>query len=159
MLVRSLGLFVVEIPKNGSTAIKEAIEAQYGKVSLPGHLTISQMAAHAGEHPAAAVWRDPIDRFVSAMNFTYGDTPGVTLQDAFNGWWRHRRRVVFQPQSEFLDGPCVLFRSVGELLDTLGCETVTRNQSVKRWTREEITSHPGIEAVLQFYADDLQPER
>ncbi len=92
---------------------------------------------------------------MSQLNHSYGDNPKCTLQDAYNGWWRHRKRIVNHPQSRFLDGPVTLFPSVNDALEWLGCEPVRKNVSTHRWTRADVLSHPGIACAIDFYADDL----
>lgn len=158
MYVPELNVFVLAIPKTGTNTISRCLGEMLGRRILPGHLTARQVIRHMGRRPQFwALIRDPVDRFVSSMNFVYGDTR-ISLDDAMNGAERHGT-IVFKAQEHFLFGETRLwpFEEMAGMLAELGYSGPLphENASRKRWTRVEIASHPKAEAILARYGRDF----
>lgn len=148
MFIPETRALVLQIPKCASNTLTAGIERRYGKCKLPGHMRLSEMVRQArlrgfraGE--AVAVIRDPLDRFLSALNHVYGDS-AIELDDALNGALRNTRTITFKPQSWFVDcdWPIRLFafEDIGGALAHIGYEgePLHRNRSVKRWTLADL---------------------
>jgi hypothetical protein len=104
--------------------------------------------------------REPIDRFVSALNFNWGDSEkslDTALEKTFIGF----ATLTFIPQVFWLDcnqAQQKLFLSHGDLLRYIGFsgELPHLNQSIKRWTRGDITSHRLFPLIEEKYRLDIQ---
>lgn len=165
MYIESLKIYVVNLPKCGSTSMKAAIEAAHGKCRLPGHLRLSRAAAHINERfTAVALIRDPVERFASACNFRFADAPHVTLDDAMRQGLRHGETVIFKPQSVFLDSDVPVrlwrFEEMNAALASLGCSPAPHaNKSLRRWSADDIRPHPRFRELREKYAADFELRR
>lgn len=154
MYIPALGIFIVDVPKNGSSSLSRSILSTYPDAALPGHIPVSDARAVLGNVEAWALIRDPLDRFVSSLNFVYGRSD-IHIDDAMNGALRHQT-VVMQPQARFVDPETRLFpfEALRAVLAALGCPETHENASTRRWTAGDILDHPrGGEALTRYACD------
>lgn len=160
MYISAIDAIALEIPKNGSTTLKAVAEARYGKVQFPGHLKASAICNGLGRVPRRcfALVRHPVDRFVSALNHSYGDNKRVNLDDAIDAALRQGRTIVFWRQSDFIDVdmPVRLMRLADFSVALLGSGVTThRNRSIRRWGADEIRAHPRFDDFADLYRADF----
>jgi len=146
MYIPERRIAIIQITKCGSQSLREVIDGHFGKCPHPGHLTEQQMVEQCKRfgQELDEVWaliRDPFERFMSGLNFVYGDTD-VTLaqamQEILSGHARKSGKIVFTPQVDFLNGgkPKRLWRfeDMDDMLDELGVAgRIHKNKSKKRW--------------------------
>jgi len=164
MLIPSRRLFFIEIPKTGTTSVKKALAARYEGVAQKGHLPLSALlnwCEKSGEPKpieAVALIRCPIERFVSAINYDFGDTK-EPLEQAVRRALKEQRSQVYRLQSSYVDSteiPVTLFafEDMGLALQYMGCDTVAphENKGPARWNWQDLK--PWHEEIEQFVADD-----
>ena len=163
MYLEAFNCILVETPKCGTSTIKKALEAKYGKLPLTGHLTEKAMLDWLGERGivpeySVVIWRDPVERFFSGFLHVYSDWADMdeALTHAIHTGRASQR--IFWPQKRFLDSKIdrKVFRFPPHAaLGFLGVEDVPHeNQSRKRWTLDDVQHRlPEIEALV---ADDIE---
>lgn len=158
MYIPAIGLFIVDIPKNGSSTIRKAVTAAHDQTTFHGHIPVSIARQELGDVDAWALIRDPVERFTSAINFVYGKGD-IHFDDAMNGALRHST-VVLKPQADFIDAETLLFpfEQMEAMLRLIGVQGPLphENQSQKRWSVSDVLSHSRGWEVLDRYAQDQE---
>lgn len=109
---------VLEIPKNGSRTLVKAATTGYGKLYLKaqGHKTLQELCdevltrsiprKHQFDRPqvVVAVFRNPIDRFVSQIAHSMRNKARMTLDECMTAAWE-QSDIVYKPQADFLALP------------------------------------------------------
>lgn len=173
------GVIFCHVPKNAGSKINFAL---YGR--RLGHIRLSQLILENKKQlPILAVWREPIERFLSACAYARGGggTDGIIadaeLYRGMNGpsdflnylqnLPEARRDPVFRSQSYYFDvspseigrGGLVICR-ISELMKLESLKWFRRsgiNFSTRRNVSEKITmeqSNADIQRIEAFYADD-----
>lgn len=127
-----------------------------------GHLPLSYLLgkSHQPNPDIVAVLRDPVDRFVSAVNYRNRGGRKWSLDEAME-MARDRAETdsVFMPQSHFLDRPAnrvFPFERLHDVFAYLGIPRKWVNAHPKKWTAEEITNHPLFAECMKAYGADYE---
>lgn len=179
MFVAPLNLFVVQIPKTGTRTLHEAVRRQHGDdaIVFSEHDSILRMFEKASEKglmpdgppDVMAVVREPVSRFISALNHSFGEFSDeeVSLDDAISRAFDSRRNRVFRAQCGYIDTEeCNLqlipFDHFDAALERVGYRGPSFNDSasIKRWRADDIKKHPrGKEILEHCRLDDKLYER
>lgn len=174
-LYRDIPIFV-HVPKNGGTSVATSL---YGKRIL--HVKVSSLNKflkifHLSNRTIFGLYRDPIDRFVSACNFlSHGGTSTVAMD--YKNYYQNydfesldsfiqmltdiehcKLDYVFQRQSEFLSSDFKIF-SIDDIQDlqSLGIPINTRfdkiNSSVKKFMVEDLSAEQNF-FLRDYYEQD-----
>lgn len=148
MYIPATGQIIVEIPKTATRTLKEIALRVHGNIEATGHRRASQLVAWCdltGRHwtEILAVWRDPLDKFTSAMNHVYGDNDKVTLRDALNRIERGANQTAFKPAGWYLDRSDIQlfpFHDLSRIAARIGWRGEIENNfaSPKRWTTDDL---------------------
>lgn len=178
MLVPELGVALLNIPKCGSSTVRQCLQfhAERKKV-VPiqshyiNHLTLTELKEAAQQDgfkidnmKVVAVVRNPIDRFLSWLNFMFADRFSYSLTDcvalAFGDKCNGKKENL-RPMTDYLNGDMkslklFSFENIGEAVRSFGYfGTVPQlNKSRKRFSKEQL--EPYIENISSFYEDDFK---
>lgn len=86
--IRKAGALFIHVPKNGGTSVCEML---YGTVMMHETMRYYRHVAPdlCRDVPSFAIWRDPVERFVSAWAFARrGGTARVQIHPSFNALYR-----------------------------------------------------------------------
>jgi len=173
-------MLVVCPPKTGTSSLIATVQDRAPRPLCKGHMVLSAMMAklenygllHAGPPRVVCVVRDPVDRFLSAINHqakNYLQVPGrqATPITVVKRWLariaddpmtcRHR---MFEPQALFLDRPdldweLIRFENFPEAVKRIGSDTPLHlNASPKLVTRDDLANEGILEDVERMYEMD-----
>jgi len=168
MFIPATGLCVLNIPKCGTNTLNAAIERTYKSRALPNHYTLAEMVEQVQKRglgkpvEALAVIRDPVHRFLSALNYEFGDN-GEPLDRAIDRAIYQRRTIAHKPQRDFLDHdlPVMLvpFERMDLALAKIGyCgKPIHENRSIRRWGVEDLAHR--LDEIREFVAGDMPLRR
>ena len=177
MYMLSKNMATINIPKNASKTLEEAVERSYpgdpfGHVFFRGHKRASRVkqlvASKHGKQKAysmtfVALIRDPVERYVSALNHRWASTHDISLDQAMDKSFIAAEDFVFSTQAYWLDCDTSQqrlfhFKDIHRVLELIGFHGVAslRNESVKRWTVSDVENHPWFDFVREKYAEDYK---
>lgn len=159
--IPELGVAVIRIPKTGGSALEQVINERYDpKQNLcQGHKTALEIAnelialGRLDElREFVVVLRDPLTRFVSALNHLHGRKEGHDINRAMSNACNpsEHHKILFKPQHEFLNlvrqVPYRIFSYSDDGVDAAAKYLECRkpddvNVSVKRFDIDHVTSH------------------
>jgi len=164
MYVPARNCIVILTPKCGTTTMRAALEGQYGKLPLPGHLSERQQIealAKRGIVPdySVVVWRDPVERFFSAFLHVYSgwrDLDEALTHALHTG---KASQKVFHSQKSFLDAKIerrVFDFPPADALRSLGVEggIPKLNENRRRWALADVAHR--MDEIEAFVADDVE---
>jgi hypothetical protein len=138
-------LIVLETPKCGSRTLVQAAKNQYGSVLCPGHKSLSytldwlDRKNKAVKVNISGVYRDPVERFLSSLNYTANRDPKCGIDHAVMELQKedHRRDTVYRSQSYYWD-----FKNITYKYETPFIVDISRV--------EELLKHMGYEGPELF---------
>lgn len=172
---------VLEIPKNGSRTLVDAVTLTWGKESMKcmGHATLTELLedripaqVREEKQPTApyqvvAVIRNPTTRLESMVN-AYMNIKGATMSDAMRAA-AQQSHIIFKPQWHFIDTDggvdCELHLfTMSRILDAVKFITSDKMVAAPRkndgrakrkvsWL--DISVHPMFNEVMSLYEPDL----
>ena len=161
----------VHIPKCGTLSTFAAFKQSFPDQDpnfLNGHRRVSEIEKileHKQLPPRplyVACIREPLKRFVSGLNHCYAQNPAIDLDKAFKRVLSGDRHIVFITQDNLFDIDCEkkLFRFEDLVASWEFCGCVVDkiphvNQSIKRWTLEDVKKHPDIGKIEEMYKNDF----
>lgn len=158
MYIRQTQTCVLQIPKCGTHTLKRAMCEVYGKTTHGGHVKLSTMIRNNRDaKEAVAIIRDPLERFVSSLNYDLGDT-NTPLEQAMKMAFRTPRKAVYTTQQSYLDVdfPVVLFpfERIGDALQYLGYEgePIHANKGNGKWSLHDL--EPWLPQIEAFISED-----
>lgn len=148
-------------PKNGTHTIQYIANRVRGDCQLRGHMTAGTIVGRLGFAPQFGMTvRDPIDRFLSIMNYfseARVDESNPGSNDLWDQFWRVRNEFWALPQAHWCrDWPVELFPfedlPVVRWIGWKGEIPHMHPTPKKRWTRESI--EPIADMVMDYFAED-----
>lgn len=182
MLVPELGLFLLNIPKCGSSTVKRCLEYRMLGAKIPNyknqyidHLSLSEMAHSAYSEGfnintlrVVGLVRNPLERYLSALNFVFAQERQYTLDQCVNlsflktyrGETFYRYDILFRPMFDFLDTEVSYldlyrFEDMASAVQSFGYFGPIPHiqKSTQRFSLSDIEMY--IEPIKSFYKNDL----
>jgi len=172
MFIPEKNIYLLEIPKCGSRILVKAADLTYKNNTYRGHKDRNTGLVHLDklglinrDTVVVAVIRNPIDRFLSGLNYLCNRDPRYTLDKALVDLTvtGHRQQMVFRTQSSFLtphDFKGITtrlchFSQLQEVCRLLGYtgEPLHENKSPKKYTLLDIRHY--IDHLNEHYQDDI----
>ena len=165
MYIPALNLSVLCIPKCGTHTITEAFESKFGKCYLPGHVKAVEHRNRYPHAPVLAFIRDPWERFISQINYGWGDVQHkMDLDAALTAFFRDAGKKepphLTTTQAHWIDKrtELCLFSNLEAKLRDLGCETVgVLNKGPGRWSLNDLRDTGRMDEIEAFLKPDLLP--
>ncbi len=170
MYSRKHNKIFLEIPKNGSRAVYYSLHAHMPLLGT-GHRTIEEILDEVKANrgvTAIALIRDPIDRFVSGLNYhvLFKNEVSVKAEIDYLLDPGTRVRVVLKPQHWFFEKGkhvCHIKLYLYEALDEALKEfeypeegSRVHNRHKHKVSKDQILKEPRIEEVWEFYKEDFE---
>lgn len=164
MYWRSLDTAILQVPKCGSTTIRAAMEAVHGKGQLPGHHPASEHWECFTPERVIAFVRDPLERFVSQVNFNFAPHCEKTdLVKALDLCFKQQHTHIMRRQVSYIDGACELhrFEDMDKVLQSFGCAPgAHENKGRKTWTLQNFYEAGFAEQIHEYvYPDEKLRQR
>lgn len=186
MYVPQVNTIFVEIPKTATRTVVHSAQDEYGVVSCPGHKPLSYVINWIDQRTpkvltdlkVCAIYREPFERFLSAINYCSGKDPRFNIDKAVVALEKPdgRRDTVFNSQSYYMDFDNVYERypridfdlkvfqmgQVDEACQYLGYtgEPLYSNKSKGTYTLDDIKNlRPLVEKVFRADYDLWYQER
>lgn len=177
MLVPELGVALLNIPKCGSSTLRQCLKFHIErKKATPfknpyiNHLTLSELKKAAlkdgfdiNSMKIVTVVRNPIDRFLSGLNYYFADRYSHSLDKCVSLALEnnhHREYIAFRPMTFFVDtdleGLKIFpFEKITEAARSFGYSGIIPylNKSRKRFSKDQL--EPYMENISSFYKDDF----
>ena len=166
---------ILEVPKCGSRTLVKVGKELWGENYLAGHLALKKILSRIQEENrlrpinwqvdrAIRIFRDPIDRFVSGLNYEAQDK-GYTLDYLVNHQFDGKSGTIYAPQhswcpEENLPVPVVTFpiHRLQEALKEMGYHNgfPWENKSKQVFTRQDVENHPRYDEICKKYEYDFE---
>lgn len=163
MYLPEINTVVLEIPKCGSRTLWYSLKRMY-TTSDEGH-KLSEDIVRPNSRVVGII-RDPVDRFVSSVNYRYKDSrKEIDVAADIDYMLRERPYKVFWPQHWFTENcpeDCELdlypFHMLYEALQSLGYndEFIHKNKGDYRISREKILKEKRIDDIWDYYKKDFE---
>lgn len=178
MLVPELGVALLNIPKCGSSTVRQCLnfhaerkKATPIKNPYINHLTLSELKKAAlkdefniDSMKIVTVVRNPIDRFLSGLNYYFADRYSHSLDKCVSLALKNnhnREYIAFRPMTFFVDADIkgleiFPFEKITEAARSFGYSGTIPylNKSRKRFSKKQL--EPYIENISSFYEDDFK---
>lgn len=178
MFSPDLKVALLNIPKCGSCTVRQCLRfhAERKKATLNGvpyelHLALSEIKESAqkdgfkiDDMQVIAIVRNPIDRFLSGLNYLFSDRYSHSLDKCVSLALKNNHNeeyLVFRPMSFFLDTDIkglklFPFEKITEAVRSFGYVGIVPhiNKSRKRFLKEQL--EPYMKDILSYYKDDIK---
>ena len=168
MYLPQLDLIVMEVPKTGTRTLVKAAKLADRTIECYGHRQhsyiidwIDKRYRKVPQTRTIAVYRDPVERFLSGLNFLNKKTTAYDPDMAMANIRGHYSKIetVFKPQSYYLDTSFVVdlygMTQHQEIIKMIGVEEhIHENKSKPLYSMDDLK--PYIPDIQDFYEQDYQ---